>query len=310
MGINQPGEMEKLSYTGHPDIALILNVHAAHLEFLKTYQNVISEKAKIFNHLKNKQSAIVPADNPDLYSLACQKGLKPYTFTHVSEIDADVTLKKYSVEKTSTNTVTILCHNTAGRDLKIHLHAVGMQFIIDAIAAIAVALKAGVNESDIITGLEAFQPVEGRFHQVITWPFILIDDTYNANVESMKAAIEAVSTFFASYRKILVLADMKELGTFSDNAHIEIGKTIRTSTCDILVTYGDNAKIISDTALQNGFSVKNIYHASSHKEILDFLKHHLKENDCVLIKGSHSMKMDTIISELRTHIFDNDNLRK
>ncbi len=314
MGINQPGEMEKLSYTGHPDIALILNVHPAHLEFLKTYQNVISEKAKIFNHLKNMHAAVIPSDNRDLYSLVCQKGLKPYTFSHLAatsldKIETDVTLKEYSVEKTSADTVTILCQ-TAGRDLQIRLHSFGMQFIIDAIAAIAVTLKAEVSESDIITGLEAFRPVEGRFHQIITRPFILIDDTYNANVQSMKAAIEAVSTFFASNRKILVLADMKELGSFSDNAHIEIGKTIQSSTCDILVTYGDNAKIISDTAMQNGFSAKNIYHSPSHKETLDFLKRHLKENDCVLIKGSHSMKMDTIISELRSHAFDNDNLRK
>ena len=124
----------------------------------------------------------------------------------------------------------------------------------------------------------------------------IINDTYNANPESMKAGLQTLSKMTGN-RKIAVLADMLELGEMSKNIHFELGKFIKDLEIDYIFTYGEEAKFIAKGLVDAGFN--NVSTFSDKKELIKELKRFVKLNDVVLIKGSRGMKMDEVVEELK-----------
>ena len=126
----------------------------------------------------------------------------------------------------------------------------------------------------------------------------IINDSYNANYDSMKVGLEYLHNINYSGRKIAVLADMLELGEYSKKIHEDVGMEVVKNKIDVLVTVGEYARYINDKAISVGFNKNNSYHFNSNVECIDFLKGFLKREDTVLFKGSNGMKLYEIIDEI------------
>jgi UDP-N-acetylmuramyl pentapeptide synthase len=159
-------------------------------------------------------------------------------------------------------------------------------------------MVAGLDLDQIKKGLESFVPVYGRV-QVTTSSlgFHVIDDTYNANPQSMMAAIDTLCGLKGNGPGIAVLGDMKELGDFSDDLHRGIGAYAAGKKFQAIFTYGEKARLIGDEAIKSGFDEKSVF-TGSKKEIIETLLKKLKKEDWVLVKGSRSMAMEDIVKDL------------
>ena len=142
-------------------------------------------------------------------------------------------------------------------------------------------------------GIKDFELSSNRMHLINLNGIMVIDDSYNANYDSMSYAIKYLGTL--SGRNIAVLGTMKELGDYSSKIHLDIGALISKEEIDILVTVGDEAKYINEGAIQNGFSKSNSYHFDSNDDVIKFLNEIKKNDDNILIKASNSLKFKEIV---------------
>ncbi|KAF0133320.1 MAG: UDP-N-acetylmuramoyl-tripeptide--D-alanyl-D-alanine ligase [Candidatus Saganbacteria bacterium] len=266
MAMQDLGEIAELADIVKPHIAVITNIGEAHLEFLKNLKNTAKAKSEIFKNLQNGDFAIINQDDEffeHLKSGARKNGAKIITFGIIEK--ADITPK----------------------DLKgIKLSLPGEHNIYNALAAIAVANLFNVKKASVKSALESFVPSSKRFIVFNREDKVkIIDDTYNANPQSMKAALSVLASLKG--RKIAVLGDMLELGKTAKPAHKKIGQFARKLGID---------KIISVGALSK--EIKADYHFPNNQDAAIKLKEIIKSGDRVLIKGSRGMHLEEIVQPL------------
>ena len=169
----------------------------------------------------------------------------------------------------------------------------GIHFIYNSLCAISVGRLLGVNETDIINGILEFKLSKRRMEEkIITNNITLLIDCYNANYDSMKAALEVLGKY--KTRKIAVLGDMLELGEYSEDLHKKIGKTVDENNIDILITVGNYSKYIYDNS-----NISNKYICKDNNEVVDLLNEIKRENDVILFKASNSMNFIEIVNNLK-----------
>ncbi|MBR2734664.1 MAG: UDP-N-acetylmuramoyl-tripeptide--D-alanyl-D-alanine ligase, partial [Clostridia bacterium] len=176
----------------------------------------------------------------------------------------------------------------------------GIHNVYNALAAIAIALGLGVHLDDIKEGLLTFKNASMRQQISKINDITIIDDSYNASPDSMKSAISVLKSI-ESGRKIVVMADMLELGNNSAKAHYEIGRYIAIEGIDMLITIGSESKNASEGAKSVNQNI-SVTQCGSNKEACEFLKTVIKENDKVLIKGSRGMHTEEIVKELEEYL--------
>ncbi len=265
MAMQGLGEIELLANIVRPNIAIITNIGEAHLEFLKNKKNVAKAKAEIFKYQTKKDFAIINADDEFFGNLskAAKQKSKVVTFGIIKK--ADITPK----------------------DLKgIKLPLPGQHNIYNALAAIAAAKLLGIKKKSIKKGLETFKASSKRM-DIFDHPngIRIINDTYNANPQSMEAALKVLSIHQA--RKVAVLGDMFELGKKSIPAHKRIGKLARKLGVDEFITVGKLSK-----------NMKANHHFKNNQAAIIGLKKLILKGDAILIKGSRGMKMEEIVAGL------------
>jgi len=188
----------------------------------------------------------------------------------------------------------VLPEETITIDLKIP----GIFMVSNALSAAAVGYKLGLSAKEIKTGLEDFKPVGQRMNILHTSSGInLIDDTYNANPDSMEAALKTLTTLKKYNRGIFIVGDMFELGRHAEKMHEEIGAMAAGSDISMLYATGEFAETVASGAAGGGMKSKNIF-TGSKKEIVDDLTERLRTNDWVLVKGSRGMGMEEIVEGL------------
>jgi len=269
MAMQRLGEIAELAKIVRPTIAVITNIGEAHLKFLKTKKNVAKAKAEIFEFQTKKDFAVINADDEHfehLWSKVLRQGRtksKVVTFGILEK--ADITPK----------------------DLKgIKLPLPGEHNIYNALAAIAVAKILKIKKASIKKGLETFKASSKRL-DIFDHPsgIRIINDTYNANPQSMEAALKVLSIHQA--RKVAVLGDMFELGKSSPSAHKRIGKLARKLGVNVFVSVGKLSK-----------SMGADFHFTNNRAAIQGLKKIIKKRDAILIKGSRGMKMEEIVAGL------------
>lgn len=276
MGMRGLGEIELLSKYAQPDYAIITNIGTTHIGRLGSRQNIAKAKCEIVSHLKPSGLLITFPD--ELYTST----LANFTGTHII-IDKSKHFKMISMSKEQT----IFEYKSSTYSI----NEGGEYLVDDTLLAIETALLYGLTPNEIQLGLKAYHTIEKRFEKNIVNGLNIINDSYNANPESMKAAIK---TFLELYdgNKILVLADMKELGAEEKEYHAQIGNYLNNFKQVNLVTIGNLAKSISD----------NTSHPSKHfttnKEAAAWLKK-AEKGTTLLLKGSRSMKLEEIIEEIK-----------
>ncbi|MBN2039897.1 MAG: UDP-N-acetylmuramoyl-tripeptide--D-alanyl-D-alanine ligase [Spirochaetes bacterium] len=290
LGMNHPGEIDRLSRISRPDVALITNIGEGHLEYLGSIENVAEAKAEILNGMKNGSTIILNRDT-DYYDLleakAAGAGLNVLTFG-LSE-NSDVRPDAYELNSSS---IKIRYNN---EEYAVPLF--GIHNVYNVMAAIAAAEFIGIEKGFIKEAFDNFKNVDMR-SQVIDAGYTIINDSYNSNPLSARYAVQSLHKIFPGRKKIAILSDMKELGEKSEKYHAELGKLIAETGIDLLMTWGEMSENITASAVKNGMNGNIAVHFKEKDELIRFAKKSIEINNVVLIKGSRSMKMEEVVEAL------------
>jgi UDP-N-acetylmuramoyl-tripeptide--D-alanyl-D-alanine ligase len=292
MGINHPGEMALLAGIARPTHALLTNIGHEHLEFLLDLDGVTAAETQLFDYLRlNGGTAFVNTDDPRLSGAAAElTGCVCYGVAQ----NPLLACWAQEISVTSSGTLSFLLCSASGKEA-VTLNFTGKHNVINAIAAAAVGQHFGLSLQQIRDGLERLVPAPGwkRLEVVDASGLRILNDTYNANSDSMRRAIDALCDIPCTGKRVAVLGDMLELGVAGDVEHEAIGRYIQQSSVDILFTVGERARLIGREAprLFRG-------HFESREALLDALLDVLQEGDTVLFKGSRGMKLEQVVDAL------------
>ena len=288
MAMQGPGEIKALAWIVQPDIAVLTNIGSAHLECLKSVENTAKAKSEILEFQKKEDIAILPAD--DKFFNYLKKKAKGRIVSFGIDSQADVSAKNIRFHADSSS----FDIETKSFKLSIDLPLPGKHNIYDALAAAAAAFAANIKPAQIKKGLENFKLSSKRLNIIHFKGFKIIDDTYNANPDSMAASLSVLENHPS--RRIAVLGDMLELGAIARKSHENIGKLAANLNIEALIAVGNLSKYAAKSAKTSG--LKNIYSVRSNKEALKILKRMIKPGDTLLIKGSRGMRMENIVAGL------------
>ena len=282
LGMNHAGEILRLTRLARPDVALINNAGRAHIEFLGSEEAIARAKGEIFEGLSGKGIAVINAD--DSYA-ALWKELSNKNKYLMFGIDAAADIgARYELRAQDSD----LHLTTPSGKLSATLHAPGLHNVRNALAACAAAFALDVPLAAMAAGLARYTGVKGRLQRKPAHGgATLIDDTYNANPESVRAAIEVLAQ--APGKRVLVLGDMGELGERAMACHTEIGAYARAAGIDQLLALGD---LSANTVTAFGSGGR---HFSSIETLLDGVEHMLAPSVTVLVKGSRFMQMERVV---------------
>ena len=278
MGMNDFGQLKELSSIASPDVAVITNIGTAHIGILGSRENILKAKLEILEGMNDKGVLVLNGDNDLLKTV--KTDLKQVTFGLESSNDIVATDIKMDGEKT-------ICKI---ENNEIEIPVMGEVFVYNALAAYAVGKLFSLTPEEIKNGIASFQMSNNRMNTIKTTKFTIINDTYNANPDSVKSAIKTLGTF--KNRKVAILGDMLELGENEKKYHQEIGEFCNEKI-DVLITIGVLSKNMFDKF------TKEKYYFKTNEEAETKLKDILKQDDVILVKASHSMKLDTIVNFLK-----------
>ena len=290
LGMNHPGEIAELAAMAQPTVGLVNNAQREHQEFMASVEAVAHENGAVISALPARGIAVFPADDPyaPLWrSLAKASGQRK-VLTFGMSSDANVSCTHVPENSGSAMTVRV-----GQREFSLRLAAAGAHNVRNALAAIACALAIGIHRRAIVQGLESFVPVNGRLqYKTGRHGATVIDDTYNANPDSVKAAIDVLAQ--APAPRVLVLGDMGEVGSEGRKFHEEIGAYARGRGIDHLLTLGDLAGSAS-----NAFGAR-ARHYDKLESLNDAAAALATSNATVLVKGSRFMRMERVVQCLAT----------
>jgi UDP-N-acetylmuramoyl-tripeptide--D-alanyl-D-alanine ligase len=292
MGMSAAGEIKRLAEIAKPDIGVITNISAGHLEQLKTIKDVQAAKGELFDSLNEEGTAIVNADDPLVLELA--KSLHAKKITYGIEQTADVQASNIQNKGSHGFTFTAKIFN---QSISVNLSQIGYCNIYNALAALAAGHSLGISGKDMSRGLEKYQQIPQRNEQIHYEGVTLINDAYNANPQSMREALKTLSEFNTQGKRFLIVGDMLELGPLSESAHHELGQEVILSKVDHLVTVGPLASLVAESAKKNPRHPLQIGKFNTHAEAVNYLLRNVEKGDCLLVKGSRGAKMENVIQE-------------
>ncbi len=293
MGISDFGEMTRLSEIAQPDVCVITNIGQCHLEQLGDRDGVLKAKTEVFANLKENGTACLFADDDKLAGIAEVNGKKPvfYGMQESAEI--------YATEVVNKGLLGSECVIHAG-DMKIEaeIPLPGKHMVYNALAATAVGKTMGLNEEEIEKGIRSVEAVSGRSHLIQTSEYTIIDDCYNANPVSMKAAIDLLGE--AITRKVAILGDMFELGENEKALHRGVGEYAAKQNVDALICVGALSEEMYQGAAEceDKKDAMELYHFATLEDCKNEVAGLLKQGDAVLIKASHGMHFTELVELL------------
>lgn len=286
-GIDYLGEMDKLVDASKPKVAVVTMIGTAHIGILGSKENIYKEKMQISKYMDKDCTVILNAEDEYLNRFSNNNiNIKRYSIKEVENIQN---------KDLSTEFIT----NIYDEKEKVKINTIGEHNIYNVLAGIKVGELFNVEVKQILEGIIQYKNLSGRFEKIELKNNIqIIDDTYNASIDSMKSGLISFS-MIKSTRKIAVLGDMLELGDYSNELHKEVGKIFKELNIDILYTLGKNSKIIASEARKH---VKNVKDFINKDELIEELCRNTNEGDLIYFKASNLMKFGDIINELKKFI--------
>jgi UDP-N-acetylmuramoyl-tripeptide--D-alanyl-D-alanine ligase len=297
MGISDFGEMHRLSEIAKPDICVITNIGQCHLENLHSREGILKAKSEIFDFMSEHGRVCVNGDDDMLITINEVKGMRPIRFGLGN--DNDVTATE------------IVSNGLFGSSCNIHVgykpfHAEvplpGAHMVLNALAATAVGSLLDMTNREIEAGISCVKPVGGRSNILREQKRTIIDDCYNANPVSMKAALDLLG--MADTRKVAILGDMFELGKNEALLHKEVGAYAVDNKIDLLVCVGALSLHMYQGAqeqntLNTGDNITQLLYYATRDELMSSLSGILKTDDTILVKASHSMGFEHVVKALQ-----------
>lgn len=294
MAMRGQGELDLLGRIALLNGAVITNIGEAHFEILGSVDNIARAKGEILDYIGEGGFAVLHGDSPYMRreALRCQGKVVFYG----EDRGMDLWVRDITPVDGGNRFTAVY----RGREAEYFVPLPGRHNVINSLAAVAVGLELGMEEGDIRAGLSGANLTAMRLEISRFDGITVINDSYNANPSSTRAAIQVLSeTAGENSRKIAVLGDMLELGDKSEPGHREVGRAAREAGVDLLVPVGERARHIGIEAEEAGLSSHQIHYYTSSREAALALKNIIRPGDVILVKGSRGMKMEEFILALR-----------
>lgn len=293
LGTNHPGEIAVLTEMAQPDIGVITNCSAEHLEGLGDLLGVRRENASLIAGMNANGLLVVNGDDPDLLEAVSNYDGRRVTFgfgTHNDLYASDVEIGR---EGTSFSL-------NGRRDRRAFVPQLGRHAACNALAAIAVGRRMGLTEADILPALRQAHVPDMRMQLLNVEGIDVLVDCYNANPASAFAALDTFARLECQGRRIVMLGDMLELGISSDRLHHELGQHAARTPIDVLGCSGPQGKLIAQAAADAGFPADRLLSFRDSADAAAAIGNLVAPGDLVLLKGSRGMRMERILHALRT----------
>jgi len=303
MGMDHAGEISILTNIAHPTMCVISNIGSSHIGTLGSRENILKAKLEILEGTSEDSPIAINNDNDLLNNWIKTNNTTHKIITYGIETKSDVMARDIeSFEDKSTFTLELnnkiwdqvaLCH-------KVEVPVGGKHFVYNALSAICVGLENNIEIQKIIEGIKKLELTKRRMEIIKCKNGVtIINDTYNANYESMKAGLEYLHSVNGN-RKIAILGDMLNLGDYETELHEKIGEEVIKSEVSVLITVGEASQNIAKRALEIGEIANIIIHeCKTNEEAIKFAKEELKQGDIVLVKASNAMHFDEIVEKIQ-----------
>jgi len=289
MGMNHAGEIAPLAAMAAPEVGIITNIGMAHIEFMGSRENIAQEKGMLAEALPPSGTLILSAHDDFSESIAART-------------KADVVLA--GIGQGEVQATELRAHpggtkfklQADGRTAEAELSVPGEHMVRNAVLAVAAGRVFGLSLEECAVGLTKLRLTKGRLEQKLIRGIHILDDTYNANPDSVAAALRTLASMPAVGRRIAVLGRMGELGAESEHGHRLVGEVAAQSHLDSVIGVGVEAQWITDAAWRGG--VEKVVRVESTEEATKVLRDLARPGDLVLIKGSRSARMERIVEGL------------
>ncbi|MBR5977313.1 MAG: UDP-N-acetylmuramoyl-tripeptide--D-alanyl-D-alanine ligase, partial [Clostridia bacterium] len=301
MGMNHKGEISVLTKTALPTMAVITNVGVSHIENLGSREGIMAAKLEILEGLEPGAPLIINADNDMLATINKDSFDGKFRIrTFGIHGDADVTATEIRYYEASTEFTARVRREDTVCSFAVLLPTTGEHNVYNALAAISVGSELGIEPVKISDALANYTPTGMREKVETIGGITLIEDCYNASPDSVRALSNTLRIKGEGHRKIAVIADMLELGAYSEEGHRNSGRYIAEAGVDMLLTYGQLAKLTADEAKKEG--VLRVFEFDNKEELARHLISIIKEGDVVAFKGSRGMKLEDVIDLVKGEI--------
>ena len=292
IGMNHPGEVAALAKLAAPDVAIITNIGVAHIEFMGSRERIAEEKGALAEAVGAQGTVILNADDPFTNDIAARTRAKMILAGTIAG-----TIRANEISQSDSGTdFTIL---EGAHRCRAHLPVPGLHMVQNALLAVAAGRVFGLSLEDCADGLVAAPLTKARLQIREIHGVRFIDDSYNANPDSMKAALRTLVELDADGKRIAVLGEMRELGSASELAHRDVGETAATFRIDQLITIGDMAEVIARGARAGG--LEKTAAVRSTREAAELLSEIAEPGDLILVKGSRSARTEQVIEAFEHH---------
>jgi UDP-N-acetylmuramoyl-tripeptide--D-alanyl-D-alanine ligase len=288
IGMNHPGEIAALSNIAAPDVAIITNVGVAHIEFMGSREAIAREKGALVEAVDPQGTVILNADDPFSKEIAARSRAK-VVFAGTTDGTVRATEIRQSADGSE---FTIL---EGAHRCRAQIPVPGLHMVQNALLAVAAGRAFGLSIEECAAGLAVAPLTKARLQIKQIGGLDFLDDSYNANPDSMKAALRTLMELDTEGKRIAILGEMRELGAESERGHREVGETAATLDVDHLITIGDAAETIAQGARAAG--LRNVSSVSSTRKAADVLGEIAAPGDLVLIKGSRAAKTEEVIEQ-------------
>ena len=298
MGMNAPGEIKRLTEVADPDIGIITNVTAAHLERLHTVDTVAKAKGELFETMREDAVAVVNGEDRRVRELGRSRRGKTIVFGMQNDFD----VRFLHMDTTGLDSMDLKL-SVMGREFEVRLPVPGAHNVMNALAAVSIGVALGIDPGDAVERLAGFKPMAMRMERVqLANGARVVNDSYNANPESMRAAFRTVGSARRAGRFVAALGDMLELGDASPELHRQVGEAAAQLGVGRLYLVGDFAKEIARGAACGGLPESEVVFCGGIDELKDIVEGELQAGDVLLVKGSRGMRMERLVEHLKSSI--------
>ena len=285
MGISDFGEMSRLAQMVRPTDAVYTLIGNAHLDRLGDRPGVFKAKTEMLGFMPDNGTVFLNADDDLLSTCICRQSKVLYGLSE----NADVRAENIKTESAAKQTCDII---SGKRRMHVGIPAYGRHMVYAALEGAAVGIKFGLSDDEIIRGIAAYKTVGRRANVIDTGYITIIDDCYNANPDSVKCAIDSMAE--GGGRKVCILGDMLEMGTERAARHADIGRYAVQKGVELLLCVGEMSK--NTCCAAEGIAA---LHFDNNAQLISQLPQLINEGDTVLVKASHSMKLEEISEALK-----------
>lgn len=290
MGMNSFGEISILTNIAKPDIAVITNIGTAHIGMLGSRENILKAKLEILEGLNPQGTVIINYDNDLLHNWYEVQKDNYHILTYGLQEGSNVIGKNAIFEENGSKCQAVIDSNT----YEVSIPVGGEHFVSNSLCALAVAKALNIPPEKALKGIAQFELTKKRMEiKQGKNGATIVNDCYNANYDSMKAALDYVGKL-PNKRKIAVLGDMLELGEYSKELHQKVGKEVAKNKIDLLICVGKEVIYVVEQAIVDGMAKDNIFLCNNNEEAIQILQQELQPEDLVLLKASNSLNFTQI----------------